>query len=76
MRKAEYHGYSEDWEKDCQKYHGRVLTGNYAHYCYDWDSLPIDESLPEWETCICYDPRLNKKSYKTFNTKTETKDNN
>jgi hypothetical protein len=40
------------WEKDCLKYHGRILTGEYSHWCYEWDSLPIDETCHEWP-CNC-----------------------
>lgn len=29
------------------------LTGVYAHYCYDWDELPIDETCPEFACCTC-----------------------
>ncbi len=43
------------WEADCMKYRGRILTGKYSHWCFDWDGLPIDETtLNEWP-CGCYD---------------------
>jgi hypothetical protein len=29
-----------------------VLTGKHAHWCPDWDYLPIDETTPEWP-CPC-----------------------
>jgi len=41
-----------DWEKDCLHWHGRVLTGKYGHWCYEWDSLPVDETTNEWP-CGC-----------------------
>lgn len=42
-----------DWEKDCLKWRGRVLTGKFKHWCYEWDELPVDETTPEWP-CNCY----------------------
>lgn len=42
----------KDWELDCMHWRGKVLTGLYAHWCRDWDDLPIDESCPEWP-CVC-----------------------
>ena len=35
------------------KWWGRVLDGHFAHWCYDWDDLPIDETCDEWDTCTC-----------------------
>lgn len=49
----------EKWKKDCLRYGDRVLTGKYAHYCWDWDELPIDETVPEFKVCTCF-----HKSYK------------
>jgi hypothetical protein len=43
-----------DWIKDCVHWRGRVLTGRHAHWCMDWDCLPIDETTPEWP-CACAD---------------------
>jgi hypothetical protein len=44
-----------EWEAMCHKYRGRILTGKYAHFCYDWDMLPVDETTPdEFECCTCY----------------------
>ena len=42
-----------DWEVDCLKWRGRVLTGKLAHWCYDWDGLPIDETCDEISGCSC-----------------------
>lgn len=42
---------SKDWEEDCLKYHGVILTGNGAHWCAEWDDLPIDETCYEWPCC-------------------------
>jgi hypothetical protein len=44
---------SETWRADCLRWRGRVLTGLYAHWCDDWDGLPIDESSREWP-CACF----------------------
>ena len=35
----------------CLHLRGRVLRGKYAHWCIDWDDLPIDETCPEWPCC-------------------------
>lgn len=40
------------WRQDCETWRGAVLTGKYAHYCYEWDGLPIDETCLEWP-CGC-----------------------
>ena len=42
-----------DWDDDCIHWHGRVLTGGYKHWCYDWDDLPIDDTLEEFSYCTC-----------------------
>jgi len=43
---------SPDFTKDSVQWRGRVLRGVYAHWCPDWDDLPMDESCPEWP-CGC-----------------------
>jgi len=30
-----------------------VRTGLYAHYCYEYDDMLIDESDPEFKNCLC-----------------------
>lgn len=46
---------SEDWKADCMKWRGRVLAGKYAHWCPDWDFLPVDETTPnEFDCCTCF----------------------
>lgn len=30
------------------------LVGENRHYCPEWDYMAIDESCPEFESCICY----------------------
>lgn len=46
----------DDWRKDCEKYGGVgfILTGKFAHWCWEWDGLPIDETVPEFRCCPCY----------------------
>jgi hypothetical protein len=44
-----------DWIEDCMKWRGKVLKGVHAHWCWDWDGLPVDETTPEHECCTCYD---------------------
>ena len=29
------------------------LKGEFAHCCPKWDGLAIDESMPEFDVCIC-----------------------
>jgi hypothetical protein len=41
-----------DWVADCMHWRHRVLTGEFRHWCQDWDGLPIDETTPEWP-CAC-----------------------
>lgn len=43
---------SQDWIDDCARWRGRTLKGDYAHWCPDWDYLPIDETCSEWP-CPC-----------------------
>ena len=38
--------------EDCKVWRGRVLTGKYAHWCPEWDDLPMDETCSEWP-CDC-----------------------
>lgn len=45
----------EDWIADCLEYRGVVLTGEKAHWCSEWDGLPIDETSLEWPCdCVLY----------------------
>lgn len=43
---------TQQWIDDSMKWRGVVLTGKYAHWCAEWDDLPIDETCPEWP-CGC-----------------------
>lgn len=42
-----------EFEKDCILWRGKILTGKEAHYCYDWDFLPVDETCDEYSSCTC-----------------------
>lgn len=42
-----------EWRRECRKRFGEVLTGRHCHYCPDWDHMPMDETLPEFELCGC-----------------------
>ncbi len=44
-----------NWEEDCMHFRGRVLTGKHAHWCTEFDGLPVDETCPEWGNCTCFD---------------------
>ena len=50
-----------EFEEDCIKYYGKILTGKYKHYCYDWDFLPIDETCQEFSCCNCIDKHEEEK---------------
>ena len=49
----------DEWEEDCIRYRGRLLNGKNAHYCFDWDFLPIDETCREWP-CGCREEELDE----------------
>lgn len=45
--------------EDSLKWRGRVLTGVFAHWCFDWDDLPVDETTPfEFDCCGCFSAEL------------------
>jgi hypothetical protein len=46
---------SAHWIEDCNHWWGKVLTGKKAHWCPDWDDLPIDETCDEIKCCLCYE---------------------
>ena len=41
------------WREDCLREWGRELTGEFGHYCDEWDELPIDETCREFDVCTC-----------------------
>jgi hypothetical protein len=54
--------FSADWIEDCLKWRGHVLTGKKAHWCFDWDDLPMDETCLEYKerTCHCFEEDENE----------------
>jgi hypothetical protein len=44
--------WSNVWRDDCLEWRGRILEGRYAHWCPEWDDLPVDETCDEWP-CDC-----------------------
>ena len=40
-----------EWQVDCLKWRGELLTGMASHWCYEWDGLPIDETCSEFPCC-------------------------
>ena len=42
-----------EFEKECMHWRGKVLEGDYAYCCDDWDGLPVDESCAEYTCCHC-----------------------
>lgn len=45
---------NKEWVEDCMRYRGKILAGEKAHWCADWDGLPVDETTPEFECCGCF----------------------
>ncbi len=50
-----YTDFSPDWVEDCMHWYGFVLTGEDAHWCYEFDGLPIDKTCGEYDYCTCKD---------------------
>jgi hypothetical protein len=44
-------GLTEKFKRDSMRWRGVVLTGEFAHWCYDWDGLPVDETCDEFTSC-------------------------
>jgi hypothetical protein len=42
-----------DWKRDCLYWWKEVLAGTRAHWCPNWDFLPIDETRDEIKSCTC-----------------------
>ncbi len=47
-------GASEEFKRESIKDHGRVLTGERAHWCPDWDYMTVDETCAEIVGCCCF----------------------
>lgn len=48
-------GLSKEWAEDCLRYWDTVLIGDFGHWCWEWDELPIDETCKEFEVCTCFE---------------------
>lgn len=44
----------DEWPSECRRWYGRELTGRWAHYCAEWDDMPLDETCEEFLACRCY----------------------
>ena len=44
---------SLEWKKICISERGKVLTGKYSHYCYEWVGATVDETCGEFDCCMC-----------------------
>lgn len=44
----------KDWCVDSLRWRGTVLNGKFAHWCYEWDGLPVDETTDEFSVCLCF----------------------
>jgi len=52
-----------EFEEDQIRYYGKiVLYGEKKHWCPEWDFLPIDDTCPEFQSCICYSEDKRKTS--------------
>lgn len=45
---------SLSWVQDAYSWRGHAMLGKYAHWCQEWDDLPVDETTEEWASCTCY----------------------
>lgn len=43
----------KEWVQECLRWRGVILRGFAAHYCHEWDGLPVDETTSEFECCTC-----------------------
>lgn len=43
----------DSFEAHSLRWRHRVLDGDWAHSCFDWDELPIDEHDDEITSCSC-----------------------
>lgn len=42
-----------EWEKETKRYYGRVIGGPDAHWCHEYDGLPINAFSVEYQNCLC-----------------------
>jgi hypothetical protein len=54
-------GKRKEWVRDCMFERGRILKGEYCHWCNEWDFLTMDETCDEWPCgCAVSDAALRK----------------
>lgn len=44
---------SDQFIEDSIRWRGKVLRGPDAHWCGDWDELPVSACTPEYDCCTC-----------------------
>lgn len=49
-----------DWETDCLHWYGKILRGPDAHWCLEFDDLPINAWCSEYQACLCKKSMLGK----------------
>ena len=49
-----------EFQKTCLQERGRILIGEFAHFCLEWDFMTMDETCSEWDTCTCFAKPLHK----------------
>lgn len=54
---TEWASWSE-WEADCIRWRGKILRGPDAHWCNDWDGLPISSFTQEYQCCTDFKKTL------------------
>jgi hypothetical protein len=42
-----------EFDEECLRFYGKLLTGKKKHWCLNWDQLPIDETCEEFQCCFC-----------------------
>jgi hypothetical protein len=54
---TEWASWSE-WEADCIRWRGKILRGPDAHWCNDWDGLPVTAFTAEYDCCTDFKKTL------------------
>jgi hypothetical protein len=44
----------KEWVEDCKKWRDKPLNGPFAHWCFEWDGLPVDMWQREFTCCLCF----------------------
>lgn len=43
-----------EWKQEMLKWRGRSWVAPDAHWCADWDELPVDACTAEYVCCVCF----------------------